>query len=992
MTSYRPYNITIADCEPLFQYSPSRDGPSNSSWNVPLYSGAIQHYTASSPGASVQLIWTGTAVWIYGIGNTSDYEVRSDSDPTPTRVLKSADDTILYSQGGLLYGKHRVNIDVTGGSVTIISATTTVGMGDPNTYLENRTIAAAISSSSGETALNPMFSPSDDNQWSIPVSSSAITAAYLETSARYASIFFQVNSSVAFELYGVIGSEHGAYSVALDPPAPNTGIGVVTEYNASYPVTTTGSVLYIATGLNRLQTYNVTITNLDAAKLSLESVVIYDSSVTSTSSSIASAQFTAHASQNSTSSSSVEHSNHKTLAIVASTVGGLLLIGAVACYCYYRIRRSGTQSRAHVDLGTPPPTATTVYDGAFPPLADPYMKAYEPLGGSQPPASSPSIGSSVSRTRPLAAEGSSSSVQDPSDRSYPPLMQRGRRTRHDSIQEEEAADSIPITPPPGYTFSVRFANLGPTRPSSVIGNMKSQSLNEDIWFHIIYLVTPADALSLSAVCKEARPFARRRSLSEIHLHSRNFDKICNFLLADISDRLHWVRDLTLAVDIFEPEASLSLYQFDLEAGGNVKFEWVPVFLKILQLSDNLRRLSIYGTELLLRMEPAIGDALVALTGLTSLELNYAGSHTIRTLARLQSTVRHLIVHHVKAGNTVRNYHEYMTHGVTFSGVETIEFGDLVSESYPHTKNVYLDRQWPNVRHLTLSQGCLISLSTCARLLPGIRSLHLKSAPGYDPHGLPLWPNLDFVWIQCRDLHYITEINCPVHFLKLRDDTGLRYEFPPRILKIIKTPSPVVLSIMVHIPLNTMLFWIALLQSAPRLRCLDFIVIYDDTGKDRLCKWIEDISDVFASSRLLCIRIRIHDRFCKLSDIHFLLPSLEHFARGVRSLQYLAFGLGNIDTLSKARPGRFCGKTWWWWVTTCEESRSIEAISRESGKHILAAIRSADFGDGKNLDGLSRLVFLRLVSARRGKEVEAVSDNYYANEHDMSGVIHTRSIV
>lgn len=511
--------------------------------------------------------------------------------------------------------------------------------------------------------------------------------------------------------------------------------------------------------------------------------------------------------------------------------------------------------------------------------------------------------------------------------------------------------------------------------------MKSESLNEDIWFHIISLVTPADALSLSAVCKEARPFARRRSLSEIHLHSRNFDKICDFLLADTSDRLHWVRDLTLAGDIFGSETSL--YQYDLEDGENIKFEWVPVFLEILQVANNLRRLSLSGTEVLLKMEPAIGDAFVALPELTSLELNHAGSHTIRMLARLQSTVRHLIVHHDTASDTGRTFYEYLTHGVTFPGVETIEFGDLDSEPYPLTTKLYLDRQWPNVRHLTLSQMSLTPMSTCARLFPGIRSLYLKSAIGYDPRTPPLWPSLDFVRGQCRALDYLTVISCPVHYLKLREESS-EYEHPPRILKAIRKPSPVVLSIRARVPLNNMNFWIALLECAPRLRCLDIIVIYDDTEKDRLCKWIEDISNIFTSSRLLCMRIRIHDWFCELLDINFLLPSLEHFARGVCSLQYLAFGLGNLDYLSEARPGRFRGKTWWWRVTTCEEGRSIEAISRESGKLILAAIRSADFGDGKNLDGL--------VSARRGKEVEAISDNYYAHEHDMSEVVHTRPIV
>jgi len=86
-----PYNFTISDQFPLFQYLPSRDGPIQSSWNVTyagdadstwvhdavIGAGSRSHRT-TFVSASAQLDWIGTAVYLYGEGLPNVFTIELD--------------------------------------------------------------------------------------------------------------------------------------------------------------------------------------------------------------------------------------------------------------------------------------------------------------------------------------------------------------------------------------------------------------------------------------------------------------------------------------------------------------------------------------------------------------------------------------------------------------------------------------------------------------------------------------------------------------------------------------------------------------------------------------------------------------------------------------------------------------------------------------------------------------------------------------------------
>lgn len=68
MSNVQPYNITVTDQSPLFQYAPFRDGPIDAAWNV-SYSG--------TPDAS----WTPDAVIGSGVSILESF-LEVDNLPT----------------------------------------------------------------------------------------------------------------------------------------------------------------------------------------------------------------------------------------------------------------------------------------------------------------------------------------------------------------------------------------------------------------------------------------------------------------------------------------------------------------------------------------------------------------------------------------------------------------------------------------------------------------------------------------------------------------------------------------------------------------------------------------------------------------------------------------------------------------------------------------------------------------------------------------------
>ncbi|KAH8099719.1 hypothetical protein BXZ70DRAFT_213757 [Cristinia sonorae] len=116
-----PWNFTIKDYSPYLNYSPYAEGDPRSGWQAlyplipnielrcanPPKGDASEHIT-SLFGASITLEFNGTAIYLYGGGN-SPYQVSLDNDTIQMTPLQSSDN-LLYSKTNLAQGLHTLNL------------------------------------------------------------------------------------------------------------------------------------------------------------------------------------------------------------------------------------------------------------------------------------------------------------------------------------------------------------------------------------------------------------------------------------------------------------------------------------------------------------------------------------------------------------------------------------------------------------------------------------------------------------------------------------------------------------------------------------------------------------------------------------------------------------------------------------------------------------------------------------------------------------------
>ncbi|PCH44152.1 hypothetical protein WOLCODRAFT_76982 [Wolfiporia cocos MD-104 SS10] len=281
------FNISVTDQSPLFQYLPYRDGPLDTSWNVSYSANSPQEWapdkffrtsesshTTYLNGASVQIEWTGTAFWLYGSADPGSYEIQVDGDQHT--VGDGATDSILFGQTDLPYGWHSVNLTVVDAPVSITGATLTVRMGEEGSELQSRNISTVTNSI--PPAANPLFL-SDGDAWSVNSSYGSFgptVESYprVTTDVKAASLFFTLNSTVGFAIYGSCDFDMGSYNVTINPPppiSPATG-----TFNASSHWIALNEIKYVATGLDRTKNYSVTVTNNQEARLDVAQVMVFD--------------------------------------------------------------------------------------------------------------------------------------------------------------------------------------------------------------------------------------------------------------------------------------------------------------------------------------------------------------------------------------------------------------------------------------------------------------------------------------------------------------------------------------------------------------------------------------------------------------------------------------------------------------------------------------------------------------------------------------------
>ena len=138
-----PYNITIPSQTASIQYSPTRDGAIDAGWNVTYPSGLAPNagtqqgvgadfHQTTHDGATLQLSFTGTAIYLYGQATSASFTVAIDGKGSDSTAVTIPQGGLLAAQTGLAYGSHTVTLTTHGtGLVAFQYAELTIGIGYP---------------------------------------------------------------------------------------------------------------------------------------------------------------------------------------------------------------------------------------------------------------------------------------------------------------------------------------------------------------------------------------------------------------------------------------------------------------------------------------------------------------------------------------------------------------------------------------------------------------------------------------------------------------------------------------------------------------------------------------------------------------------------------------------------------------------------------------------------------------------------------------------
>ncbi|KAJ7925098.1 hypothetical protein B0H13DRAFT_2314892 [Mycena leptocephala] len=278
------WNFTIDDNSPLFNYTPYADGSGaglTNGWE-PWYSGSgflttvadpgvgDSYHRTSRDGASVNLEFYGTAIYLYGTTN-STYELVLD---TKTVTMDEPMATgLLFSTSDLQEGTHSVSLTAR----------------PSNSAQQLAFDRAVISTPFNNTTPKEAFYDNTDTimlkyagDWSIShgagIPNASVTHPFQETSVAGSSVAMDVGiGTVGVSLWGMTNWEHWVYTVSVD--------GTTSYYNGSTLFQVPDAILFYQGGLDPTKNHTVTLTNVSPGmKLDLNSIRLYtiDSATNST--------------------------------------------------------------------------------------------------------------------------------------------------------------------------------------------------------------------------------------------------------------------------------------------------------------------------------------------------------------------------------------------------------------------------------------------------------------------------------------------------------------------------------------------------------------------------------------------------------------------------------------------------------------------------------------------------------------------------------------
>ncbi|KAL1723457.1 hypothetical protein EV715DRAFT_191204 [Schizophyllum commune] len=281
------HTLSIVDQSPVFQFSPYMSNSTDDGWKV-FYQDSPDssydlthtannlghgqsHHASTSSGASATIEFYGSACTLYGVADAGTYKTKLDDGDEQDGSPSGSNTLAAYN--GLDYGKHTLTLTVSGGKpVEIQSADVVLGLGENNAFF-NRTNIDTVEVSQGgyHTEKNPFFSTSGAT---FNTDHDAAGYPRLDTSGL-GTISFTFTSATIIQLLGTMNYDHGQYSVSI---SPSVGASDETRtFNASSLWFAYDSILFFESGLDRDQTYQITMKNLDQdLYMDLHQIVLID--------------------------------------------------------------------------------------------------------------------------------------------------------------------------------------------------------------------------------------------------------------------------------------------------------------------------------------------------------------------------------------------------------------------------------------------------------------------------------------------------------------------------------------------------------------------------------------------------------------------------------------------------------------------------------------------------------------------------------------------
>ncbi|KAJ7269313.1 hypothetical protein B0H12DRAFT_1095189 [Mycena haematopus] len=329
------WNFTIDDTSPFLTYTPYADGSYSGldkGWE-PWYtvSGFISangeggagdsYHLTSLDGASVNLNFYGTAVYLYGTTNSS-YDTTLDNKAYTHDTPSS---NLLLSISDLEEGSHSVTLTArpTGPSQQLAFDRAVIS----TPLVNNQTPTEAFYDNTDTTMLKYTGNWSSATAPGIP--NASVTHPWQETFASGASVEMDIGAgAVGVSLWGMANWGNWIYSVSLD--------GTETACNGSTFWKVPDALLFYQGGLDPNTTHKITLTNTSPnMKLALNSMRVYN--VT-----LAQNIVTGTTSPSLTTSTPSAEYPHRSVSagVIVGPIIAVLVVGLVCGFLWWRFRRN----------------------------------------------------------------------------------------------------------------------------------------------------------------------------------------------------------------------------------------------------------------------------------------------------------------------------------------------------------------------------------------------------------------------------------------------------------------------------------------------------------------------------------------------------------------------------------------------------------------------------------------------------------------------------